>query len=297
MIASMTGFGRGVFKNNEKEITVEIRTLNNRFLDVSVRLPKSFTIFEDDVRNIVKQHLNRGRVNVVINVKEANNDKNSDSKANIELAKTYLNQLKILKKKLHLGGRIRLNHLLSFTDIFVSDIDEDSNEKIWEDIKLALAEAIENLKKMRISEGQQLHNDLVMRITMLDEGISEIEQLSKTRTKEEHIKLRDRITGFGLTDGITEEISEGRLELEIALLANRIDVTEECIRFKSHNKLFLEILNSEGSVGRKLNFLLQEMTREANTIGAKASDAKISHIVVNTKEEVERIREQVQNIE
>ena len=293
MIASMTGYGRGEVKKAGKEIFVEVRSLNNRFLDISVRLPKPLSGFEEDARNIVRKYLTRGRINLVVNVKEFTNDKDSFNKVNIELAKNYVKQLKGLKKELHLVGKIRLKHLLVFSDIFLPDVEEEVSEQTWTDIKQALIQALENLKQMRFSEGKQLSIDLIKRIKNLDKNIQEIEKLSNFRVDNELIKLRERIASLE----VNEELHEGRLELEIAILASKLDVTEECIRFKSHNKLFLEILDSEGIVGRKLNFLLQEMTREANTIGAKACDAKISHLVINIKEEVEKLREQVQNIE
>jgi len=293
MIASMTGYGRGDVKRNGKEITVEIRSLNNRFLDISLRLPKTLSFFEDEVRNLIRQHLTRGRVNVVVNVKESQNDKNIDSAINMELAQQYLNQLSALKKQLNLPGKIKLKHLIYFSDIFFAETEDDVSEEAWNDIKSAMISAIEQLKKMRLSEGNELNEDLVKRIKSLDKDIEEIERLANSRMDRERIKLKERIESLNLSG----EVDEGRLEMEIAILASRMDVTEECTRMKSHNKMFLDVLTSEETVGRKLNFLLQEMTREANTIGSKACDADVSHLVVNIKEEIEKLREQVQNIE
>ena len=293
MIASMTGYGRGEVKKESKEIIVEVRSLNNRFLDISIRLPKTLSVFEEEARNIARQYLTRGRINIVINIKESNNDKNFSGKANLELAQDYLKQLLSLKKELNLSGKVKLEHLLAFSDIFLPDVDEDVSDKTWNYIKKALIKALEDLKKMRLSEGKELSADLISRIEKLDKNIKKIEKLSKSRTDKELIKLKERIANLQLSD----ELDEGRLELEIAILASKLDVTEECIRIKSHNKMFLEILSSDEPVGRKLNFLLQEMTRESNTIGAKACDAEISHLVIDIKEEVEKLREQVQNIE
>lgn len=297
MIASMTGYGRSDVKTNSKEISVEIRTLNNRFLDISVRLPKNLSQFEDEVRNIVKRHLSRGRINISINVKQSNSDNNGSMKANLELAQHYLKQLKFLKQHLNLPGKIKVEHLLPFSDIFLFEEENGDVTELWDEIKISIEQALENVKKMRQDEGEQLSIDLRSRINVLNENIQKIEELAELRVAKERERLHEKIANLSSIDSIGEEMDEGRLEMEIALLATRIDVTEECTRFKSHNKMFLDILQTEQTIGRKLNFLLQEMTREANTIGAKAYDSDISHIVVMLKEEVEKIREQVQNIE
>lgn len=289
MIASMTGYGRGETKRDGKETLVEIRSLNNRFLDISIRLPQKLAAFEDELRGIIRKHLSRGRINISISSREINNEVDH---VNLDLAQTYVRQLKALQTKLNIKGDIQLDHLLSFTDIFSIDSNELAESVVLDDVRNATQKAIQNLKKMRNSEGRELSRDLKERIKILDRNIKEIEKLSRQRMKKEYDKLRERIASLGVSD-----IDEGRLEMEISMLASRIDVTEECIRFKSHNKLFLDYLKSDEPVGRKLNFLLQEMTREANTIGSKAYDADISHLVVNIKEEVEKLREQVQNIE
>ncbi len=295
MIASMTGYGRGDVRTNGTETLVEIRSVNNRFLDISVRLPRMLSYFEDEVKNIIKQVLLRGRINVIVNVKESANENESLDKIDVELAQTYLRQLKALKKSLKIGGKIRLEHMLALSDIFIPPENDAASKAMWEDIKKALMQALENLKQMRLEEGKELSQDLIRRVQNLDVLVHNIESLSIARIERERDKLRERIQALG----IAKEIDESRLELEISILASRMDVTEECIRFKSHDKLFLDFLenNSEEAVGRKLNFLLQEMTREANTIGSKAYDADISHLIVECKEEVEKLREQVQNIE
>jgi len=164
---------------------------------------------------------------------------------------------------------------------------------VWDSIKEALQNALENLQQMRLKEGEELANDLVDRIRILDREINQIEKISDEKFEEELGKLRKRIREIIENN----ELDETRMETEAALIVNRMDVTEECVRFRSHNKLFLKTLEADEPVGRKLNFLLQEMTREANTIGAKANNADIAHLVVEIKEEVEKIREQVQNIE
>ena len=292
MIISMTGYGRGDVKTDNKEITVEVRSLNNRFLDITTRLPKNLFIYEEEIKTIIRKYSTRGRISVVINIKEANGNINSLN-INSEIAKSYLNILNKLKQDLEIKGEVQLDHLLLFKDIFFVDIEDEIADNYWKNIKIALKQAMENLKQMKIKEGTELGIDLNKRIKIIDNTICEIEVLAKNRINKEYVKLKERIDSINNF----ENIDEGRLEAEIALIASRIDITEECIRFKSHNKLFMNSIENDDAVGRKLNFLLQEMTREANTIGSKAYDAEISHLVVSIKEEVEKIREQVQNIE
>jgi uncharacterized protein (TIGR00255 family) len=292
MIISMTGYGRGEIRTETKEINVEVRTLNNRYLDVTMRLPKSMFMYEEEIKSVIRQYISRGRINVTISMKD-NNGQNNAFQINIEMAKHYLGLLTTLKEQLKLEGSPQLEHLLQFRDIFLSEPEDILNDETWNIIKTALQSAMENLREMRLNEGNALSNDLKNRIAGLDKNIAQIEVLAEARIEKEYQRIKERIASIGSI----ENIDEGRLETEVALLASRMDITEECIRFQSHNKLFIDAMNNEDAAGRKLNFLLQEMTREANTIGAKAYDADIAHIVVEMKEEVEKIREQVQNIE
>jgi len=293
MISSMTGYGRGEVKRNRREIQVEIRSLNNRFLDVSLRLPRVYTAMEDEVRSLIRSELTRGRINVVVSLKENAVAQNGESFINMEFVSDYLKQLRRLKKKFNLRGKVKLDHILSNPEIFTPETSDEPTDEMLNMLKEAVKIALKNLRRMRQSEGKALGKDLVERIQFLDKWVDDIEALSKDRISNEYNKLRERVQMLIQNT----ELDEGRLEQEISILASKIDVTEECIRFKSHNKLFLEFLSSDSAVGRKLNFLLQEMTREANTIGSKAYDSEIAHLVVSCKEEVEKLREQVQNIE
>lgn len=294
MIISMTGFGRGEVRNNDYEVITEVRSVNNRFLDVQLRLPKSYFHYEHEVRNMIRNYITRGRLNVFVSLKSNNEEKNGIGLTiNRETARTYWKLIQHLKKDLKIPGKLSLTHLLQFPDVITYQEEDAINEEIWRSIEKSLTKALENLQEMRKQEGEELAHDLVSRIMVLNNIINQIEQISAGRSEEELHKLRLRVKEL-IAD---EEIEESRLETEIALMINRIDVTEECVRFRSHNKLFLELLKSDQVVGRKMNFLLQEMTREANTIGAKANHADIAHLVIEIKEEVEKIREQVQNIE
>ncbi len=293
MIASMTGYGRGEVRNGDCEVFAEVRSVNNRFLDVQMKLPKSYFHYEQEVKNIVRNYVSRGRINIFVGLKENNEENGNGLGINREPAKIYWKLINQLKKEFKIRGRVKLEHLLQFPDIISYEDNNGANETTWKSIENTLKIALENLQEMRKREGLELANDLGGRIESLNNRIDQIEKISESRTGEELEKLHQRVEEILTIEGV----DEFRLETEIALMINRIDVTEECVRFRSHNKVFLEIMNSEDGGGRKLNFLLQEMTREANTIGAKANHADIAHLVVEIKEEVEKIREQVQNIE
>ncbi|MFQ5752608.1 MAG: YicC/YloC family endoribonuclease [bacterium] len=292
MIASMTGFGRSEYKENGLDILVEIRSLNHRFLDVEIRAPKNVLAFEQEIKELIRSQLSRGRVNATINIK-GEQELSVGLAIDKPLATTYIQLLKELQEELRLEGPIKLDQLLQFPDIITFENSKRLEEDIWEPLKKTLNSALSDLKQMRLKEGLEIKKDLVSRVDVIETIIKKIENKSKNQSREEFNKLKARLQEISKS----EVIDEGRLEMEVALLADKIDVTEECIRFKSHNTLFLELLENGESEGRKLNFLLQEMHREANTIGAKSNDAQISHWVVEIKEEVEKLREQIQNIE
>jgi len=292
-MVSMTGFGRGELRNDDGELFAEVRSVNNRFLDVQIKLPRNYFHYEQEVKNIIRNYVTRGRISVFVSLKMNNEENGIGLSVNREPARVYWKLINQLKKEFKIRGRIKLEHLLQFPDIITYEDNYGANEAIWQSIQKVLIIALGNLQVMRKREGQELAQDLIRRIQSLNNRIDQIEKISAGRTGEELDKLRQRIKEILSVEGV----DESRLETEIALMINRIDVTEECVRFRSHNKVFLEIMDADESAGRKLNFLLQEMTREANTIGAKANHADIAHLVVEIKEEVEKIREQVQNIE
>lgn len=292
MISSMTGFGRGESKQNGMVVTAEVRSLNHRFLDVELRLPKSLCVFERELKRMISSGLSRGKVNATIMIK-GEEITSAGLIIDKELATTYIKLLNELKDDLNLDDSIKLEQLLNFPDIITVDNSKELDDSVWEAVKTAIELAIADLKEMRLKEGLEIKNDLEPRVAMIEEQIVAIESSSKEKSKEEFEKLKQRVEELVSS----EVIQDGRLEMEVALIAEKVDVTEECIRFKSHNKLFLDLLENGKSEGRKLNFLVQEMHREANTIGSKANDASIAHLVVGIKEEVEKIREQIQNIE
>ncbi len=288
----MTGYGRGEANDGEIAATVEVRSVNSRFLEVSARLPRTLTMRENDVKEVVRRKISRGKVNVVVTVRRELMTE-APLKVNAAAARSCYRLLNDLRKSVKLKGNVKLEHLLRFSEVFETDEADTRDEKEWSVVEQATNCALDEMAAMRLNEGEELQRDLEARLQKLGEWIDETEALSKERIPEERSRLRKRV-GDILENG---EVDEQRLELEIAFLADKLDVTEECVRFRSHNKFFLEVLRADQAAGRKLNFLVQEMNREVNTVGSKASDATIAHLVVQMKEELERIREQLQNIE
>ncbi len=293
MIISMTGFGKAENSRDGITATAEVRSVNNRYLEVASRLPRQHSSRDHEVKEIVRSYINRGSVNVSLKI-EKENDGAIPVTLNHSAAKAVYRLLNELKKSIGLREKITIEHLLHFSEIFEPEEEDNIALDEWNLTVETLKQALEAMNKMRREEGQELEKDLAQRIAWIDETITQIEQLSKGRIPEERIRLQERIALLVSNPSI---IDQQRLELEIALMAEKLDVTEECVRFHSHNKFFLESLQHSESTGRKLNFLLQEMNREANTIGSKVCDATIAHLVVAIKEEIEKIREQVQNIE
>jgi len=291
VIASMTGYGRGEAKDHGVTAIVELRGVNSRFLEVVARLPRSLSLRENDIKEIVRKSVTRGKVNIVVTI-ERENGGDPGLRINASAARSYLRLLAQLKKATKIRETIKLEHLLRFSEVLEGGEVERADETEWETFQKALREALTQFVRMRANEGAELRKDFESRLDLLEQTLTEIEAISRGQVPQERARLRERISD--LMNG--EHVDEGRLEVEIALLADRLDVTEECVRFHSHNKFFLAALDEEAA-GRKLNFLVQEMNREANTIGSKSSSVDIAHRVVRLKEELERIREQLQNIE
>lgn len=293
MITSMTGFGRGEASAGGFYITAEIKTLNSRYLDISVRLPQTISHKELAFKEFIQTDISRGKVNVNIYVDKASKSQ-PDITFNSDLVKSYgvmLNQIRI---EADIDGSVELRDLLRFDDIFETrKEDEEEIEKIWDGALDAVKSALQNLNKMRRKEGTELKDDLTTQINGISEMLKEIVTLTDDRAPEIREKLHSRIKSMVSEDSFEAE----RMEMEIALLVDKMDINEEVVRLQSHLKFFLEALEAEEPVGRRLNFLCQEINRELNTIGSKASDSTIAHHVVLGKEKLEQIREQVQNIE
>lgn len=293
MITSMTGFGRGESSSNGYQVTVEVKTLNSRYLDISVRMPSSIQDKEIELKERVQKQLSRGKVNLNINV-DRTGSAGIDIKLNEELAKSYSSILNELRDAGSVDQPVTVRDLMQFSDIFETKKEDEKEVKvIWDCTKSALDTALVNLNEMRRNEGQELKEDLSNLINGISDLLEEVTVLSDKRAPEIREKLKTRITKM-----VTEEkIDPDRMEMEIALLVDKMDINEEVIRLQSHLKFFLEALEAEEPVGRRLNFLCQEINRELNTIGSKANDSTVAHHIVLGKEKLEQIREQVQNIE
>jgi uncharacterized protein (TIGR00255 family) len=289
----MTGFGRAELSQDGVRVTVEVRGVNSRYLDVTPRLPRTLSRREKDVKEIVRSYITRGNLTVAVSVEE-DHVGIAPLAVNKSAARAYVELLNELRKAAKIREAVRLEHLLKFSEVFDVPREEQSDEREWGIVQEALRRALQEFNLTRQNEGRELAKDLEPRIRSLAEAIDKIALLSKQKLPEERKRLGERIA---LMLGDKAIIDQNRLELEIALLADKLDVTEECVRFRSHSKFFLDALINEEAAGRKLGFLVQEINREANTIGSKANDAEIAQIIVGVKEELEKIREQLQNIE
>lgn len=293
MIVSMTGFGRGEASSDGFALTAEIRAVNSRYLDLSIRLPQEIQDRELDLKEIIQEKINRGKLNINIKLNQARTGE-PEVTFNEELVKGYKQLLEEMRDSANIQQPVSLRNLMSFNDIFVTrEQDEETLEKIWKLAKEATQNALKQLNDMRRQEGQQLSSDLKQRITNIDELLEKIKILTKDRASEARDKLKERLQEL-IGD---ESLDPERLEMEVAILADKMDITEEIVRLQSHIKFFREALEQDESVGRRLNFLSQEINREINTIGSKANSSEISKHVVHAKENLEQIREQVQNVE
>jgi uncharacterized protein (TIGR00255 family) len=289
----MTGFGRAEVSRDGINISAEVRSVNSRYLDLTLRLPRSISQREKELKDIVRTFLNRGNLNITVKIAYDSNGA-IPLKVNTAAAKSYFKLLNEIRKSVKIREQVKLEHLLTFSEVLEPVGEEETDEREWELVQETVRQALENLNTMRSQEGSELAKDLEKRIHRMEETLNEVEKLSKERIPEERKNLHERIAQL-VEDKFV--IDQNRLELEIALMVDKLDITEECVRYKSHNKFFLEALNKNEAAGRKLNFLVQEMNREANTIGSKSSDAAIAHMIIGLKEELEKIREQLQNIE
>lgn len=292
MASSMTGVGSGEVQKNGSSVSVELKSVNNRFLEISCRLPSYLAPFESEIRIIARRHIQRGKLYVTVSV-QTEAESSLGIRVDSRMAQSIRRLLDDVRKATGVEEEIHLEHVLQFSEIFESMKAENNHEETWLLVKEALGLALEDLKGMRKEEGAVLVADIVGRLDCLKENLKKIENIARKNVDVAYEKMTRRIQNM-LKD---IELNEDRLNTEIVLMADKMDVTEECIRLRSHYEMFQRILDEETTVGKKLNFLLQEMNREANTISNKAINTEISHLVVETKEEIEKLREQVQNLE
>jgi len=289
---SMTGFAKAEINQQGINAIIEIKSVNGRYLEPTIKLPRSLSSKEIEVREMLRKALNRGNIFVSVQVESTEAEAKIPG-INIEKAKAIHGMLSELNKELHGNEQVTMTNVLSFSQHFIESEKDDIAELQWTIAREALKQALQSLDIARSNEGKELADDMMMRIKNIDNSLSYVEERSKTRIPEERERLRQKLAL--LLDN--DEIEEYRLNQEIIILADKLDVSEESVRLRSHIKYFNELMQDKEPVGRKLNFLTQELNREINTIGSKANDADIAHYVVGMKEELERIREQAQNIE
>ena len=293
MIRSMTGFGRGVYSTEEREYTIEIKSVNHKYTDINVRLPYVLSFLEEKIKKEVSQNVARGKID--INVTFVNNS-NLGKKISINkpLAKEYIEELRKIKEENNIIDDISIMKIAKLPDIL--NITQDNNEEVlWEELNKALQEAIKNLLEGKEVEGKKLSEDMLQRLENINNHILEISQYSTGLIEQYVVKLKDRIKEIMQTD----LIDEARISQEVVLYADKTSIEEEITRLKSHITQFRELLQSESvkKTGKRLDFIIQEMNREINTIGSKSNCLEITNLVIELKTELEDVREQVQNIE
>ena len=299
MLKSMTGFGRGQYEDENFSVTVEMKTVNHRYNEVAIRLPRFLNPLEDKIRKTILKTVNRGRIDVFINA-DYTSSENCTLKVDKNLAAAYHRALQevgsaIGLEELTLNSAQEVMYLSRCQDVINVKEGFFDVETVWPKVEQAVADALKNLVAMRETEGGNIYGDFIYRADLIAEKLTQIEARSPMVVEEYQAKLTDRLNNLLADHNITVEPE--RLLQEVAIFADRASITEEIVRLKSHIKQFKNIINSDQPVGRKLDFLIQEFNREANTIASKANDYTLAQIVVEIKAEIEKIREQIQNIE
>ncbi|MDH3890789.1 MAG: YicC family protein [candidate division Zixibacteria bacterium] len=289
---SMTGFGRAEVTTKNGKFTTEVASVNNRFLEISLRLPRSFFSLEPSVRQLVSSKLKRGKVHLFVNY-EMPEGAPEKYPVNQAAARSYYQQLKKLNKELKLVDDIKLSDLLALPEICSSDQTGADQDKFWPPLKRSVEKAVTSLIGMRKEEGQAMARDMAERLTIISRLNKEIMAKAPQAVLQYRQRLTDRIEEL-LARPAADQV---RLEEEIAVYSEKTDIAEECTRMISHVEQFRATMKQKGSIGKTINFILQEMNREANTIASKASEISITKASINVKDEVERLRELVQNVE
>ena len=293
MIRSMTGYGRSKYQNENREYTVEIKSVNHKYCDINIRIPYTLNYLEDNVKKIVVEKVNRGKIDITITFNN-NSDVGKNIKINLELAEQYIKELSKLEERTGIKNDISIMTVAKLPDVLnISNDDED--ELIWNELKQAVQTALTNFIEMREFEGNKIKTDLLNRIEIINEKINSIKTYSSGLIEEYVVKLNTRLKEILKTD----VVDEARLAQEVVIYADKCSIEEELTRLSSHVNQLKSILDSKEymSVGKKMDFIIQEMSREINTIGSKSGCLEITNLVIETKTELEDIREQIQNIE
>lgn len=293
MIKSMTGFGRCELADGERKFTIEMKGVNHRYLDVNIRMPKKLNFFETAIRNLLKQSVSRGKVDIFITYEDLSEGQ-AVLKYNETLAKEYLVCLKQMEESFGLENDIRVSTLSRYPEVLTMEEQALDAEEIWNVLKKAMEGALEQFVETRTMEGENLKKDILSKLDGMQKLVTYIEERSPEIVKEYREKLEEKVKEL-LEDS---QIDDGRIAAEVLIFADKICTDEEVVRLKSHISHMQEVLRSEESgIGRKLDFIAQEMNREANTILSKANDLEVSNCGIDLKTEIEKVREQIQNIE
>lgn len=292
MVKSMTGYGRGNIEEGGRSFSVEIKSVNNRYLDVNIRLPRQLSSLEDNIRKYVASKISRGKIDIYISQEKFSQDDVTVT-VDEQMAESYYNAYKFIKDKFNLQEDISLALLAKAPDVISIEKKDEDIEVIWTALKKSLDEALSMFIDMRCKEGLKLSDDIIERCNLILSKVNIIEERAPKLVEEYREKIKTRVGEY-----LKEvEVDESRLLNEVAFFADKSNTTEEVVRLKSHIEQFKNAFSSSEPIGRKLDFIVQEMNRETNTIGSKANDINITNLVVDIKSEIEKIREQVQNIE
>ena len=292
MIKSMTGFGRCEVLKDSRKFTVELKSVNHRYLDVNIRMPKKLNFFETSIRTLLKSYADRGKVDIFITYEDLSQSQVS-VKYNAALAAEYLKYLNQMAEEFSLDNDVRVSTLSRYPEVFTMEECSEDEDELWNGLKEALEGAFSQFVEMRTKEGERLKEDILLKLDLLSEQIRFIEERSPQITAEYRTKLEEKMREL-LED---TQIDDNRIAAEVILFADKICTDEEVVRLKSHIQHMKETLEESNGIGRKLDFIAQEMNREANTILSKANDLDISNRAISLKTEIEKIREQIQNIE
>ena len=291
MIRSMTGFGRSKYEIEGREYTVDIRSVNHKYSDISIKMPRTIAYLEDKVRKEILANVSRGKIDVFITMEDFS-DKGKEIKLNKQLAKAYIDELRSLAQETGIRCDLNVVDITKYPDV-LNIKDEDNEELIWNELKKCLDDAISNFINMREIEGNKMKIDIVERIKGISTKVSEISEFSSGLIEEYILKLNTRIKELLNTD----IVDENRLAQEIVIYSDKCSIEEELTRLNSHISQFLDLIEKDSPIGKKFDFIIQEMNREINTIGSKANSLDITNRVIEIKTEIENVREQIQNIE
>ena len=289
---SMTGFGKSKLEINGRVYNIEIKSVNHRYCDVNVRLPRSISCYENEIKKEVSNRVARGKIDVFIDFANYTNE-GKNVVINKELAKLYIKQLKELANEECLNDNINITEISKMPDVLQLTSEDDENDTILQELKQCLNSALDNFVNMRFIEGERIKEDLLQRIDHINSMVEQISLNSTGLIEEYVVKLEERINEILKN----QEIDKTRLAQEVVIYADKCSIEEEVTRLNSHISQFKNLLNSNEAIGKKLDFIIQEMNRETNTIGSKANNLEITNGVIDIKTEIENIREQVQNIE